>query len=443
MTILEQMAEWVAEEKEPLPQRARQRLAVHLLDTLGAWIGGRATDEGAMLAQLASSTRQPAPLLSRDALDRIVLGVATTRLTEIDDIHMASCTTPGSVVVPTALILSGQVPKPRAETFARALSAGYEAMTRFGAAVDGPALLPRGIWPTYMAAPICSCAVASYLLGLDSERTADALAIALTMTSGAPGRPTGASPRWLLLGLAARAGCEAAIAAAEGYAGDHTLLDGGWLARTHGVKCDTGPLAAAAPGEGPLGALSLKPHCAAKQTIAAIDAFQNLLHAGVAPGAIASVRIAVPPAYAEMIAHRNTGTRVGRITSAAYHLALAAYRPNELDNVARPDLGGHPEVAAFMERVEVIADPSLEQHYPQRWPARLEVRLKDGRSESKLVVDARGDQPRFGEVDVRAKFHRLADHVIGRPAADEMAEACLSATERDDALGALRARFPI
>lgn len=443
MTVLEQMAEWVAEEREPLPQRARQRLAVHLLDTVGAWIGGRATDEGAMLARLASSPRQPAPLLSRGALDRIVLGVATTRLTEIDDIHMASCTTPGSVVVPAALILSGQMPKPRAETFARALSVGYEAMTRFGAAVDGPALLPRGIWPTYLAAPICSCAVASRLLGLDSEKTADALAIALTVTSGAPGRPTGASPRWLLLGLAARAGREAAIAAAEGYAGDHTLLDGDWLERSHGIRCDTRPLLATAASDGGVGAVSLKPHCAAKQTIAAIDAFQNLLHAGVSPDAIASVRIAVPPAYAEMIGHRNTGTRVGRITSAAYQLALAAYCPDELDNIARPDLCAHPEVAAFMERVEVIPDKSLEQHYPQRWPARVEARLKDGRSESMLVADARGDPPRFGEVDVRAKFHRLADRVIGRPAADELAEACLSATERDAALGALRARFPI
>lgn len=443
MTVLEQMAEWVAEDREPLPQRARQRLAVHLLDTVGAWIGGRATDEGAILARLASSPRQPVPLLSRDALGRIVLGVATTRLTEIDDIHMASCTTPGSVVVPTALILSGQMPKPRAETFARALSAGYEAMTRFAAAVDGPALLLRGIWPTYLAAPICSCAVAARLLELDTEKTADALAIALTMTSGAPGRPTGASPRWLLLGLAARAGCEAAIAASEGYAGDRTLLDGDWLERTHGVKCDAGPLATNAHGEGPFGALSLKSYCAAKQTIAAIDAFQNLLRADVTPDAIVSVRIAVPAAYAEMIGHRNTCTRVGRITSAAYQLALAAYCPDELDNVARPDLCARPEVAAFMERVEVIADKSLEQHYPQRWPARVEVRLKDGRCESTLVLDARGDAPRFGEVDVRAKFHRLADRAIGQPAAGALAEACLSATERDDALGALHARVPI
>ena len=121
----------------------------------------------------------------------------------------------------------------------------------------------------------------------------------------------------------------------------------------------------------------------------------------------------------------------------AYQLALAAYRPDELDNIARPNLCADPEMAAFIERVEVVADKSLEQYYPQRWPARVEARLKDGRTESKLVLDARGDPPRFSEIDVRAKFHRLADRVIGDSAANELAEACLAATERDDALATL------
>jgi 2-methylcitrate dehydratase PrpD len=443
-TVLEQMAAWIVAGRDvPLPQTASERLSIHLLDAVGAWIAGGATEEGILLARLISSPAHPAPLLSRSPLDRVVLGVATTRLTEIDDIHMASCTTPSSVLVPAALILSAHMPKPNAGAFASALSAGYEAMTRFGAAVNGPALLPRGFWPTYLVAPLAACALASRLLGLNAEKTAHALAVALTMTSGAPGRPSaGASPRWLLLGLAARTGCEAAIAAAEGYAGDHTLLDGDWMERTHAIKCDAGPLLAAASGDGAVGALSLKSYCAAKQTISAIDAFQNLLRSGVIPDAVVSVRIAVPPAYAEMIGHRNTGTRVGRITSAAHQLALAAYRPNELDSVARPNLSAEPQIAAFMGRVEVVADKSLEQYYPQRWPARVEAQLKDGRRESKLVLDAPGDPPRSGEVDARAKFHRLADRVIGNAAAKELVEACLGATEQDEALATLCAKLP-
>jgi 2-methylcitrate dehydratase PrpD len=436
MTVLEEMGAWVAAGGDiELSLSVRQRLSIHLLDTVGAWIAGGVTEEGKMLARLASSPSESIPLFGRQPLDRIALGVATTRLTEIDDIHMPSCTTPSSVVVPTALAIAGHLQRRDAQAFSHALCAGYEVMTRFGLAISGPDILNRGIWPTYLAAPLCAAAVAARLLGLTAEKTANALGIALTMTSGAAGKPIGASPRWLLLGTAARAGCAAALAAAEGYAGDRILLDGDWMIRTHGIPCDPGPLAAAAHGDGAVGALSLKPYCAAKQTIAAIDAFRNLLDQGISPDDIATLRVAVPPAYAEMIGHRNAaGNRTARITSAAYQLALAAYRPDELENIARPNLAGDPEIAAFMDLIKVVPDQTLERHYPQRWPARVEAVMKDGRTETNLILDARGDPSRSSEVDVRAKFHCLADQAIGKLAANELAEACLAATEHDDAL---------
>ncbi len=443
MTVLERIAEWIsAKGDEALSKNIRERLAIHVLDAVGAWIAGRATAEGQMLARLEASPSLPLSVYLSQPLDRIALGVATTRLTEIDDIHMPSCTTPSSVVVPTALIVAGQLQHQDAQTFAQALCAGYETMTRFGEAIDGPSILHRGIWPTYLAAPLCAAAVTARLLNLSAEKTADALGMALTMSSGAPGRPMGASPRWLLLGMAARAGCTATLAAAEGYAGDRDLLDEDWLMRTHGIKCNADPLVAAVQGEGAVAALSLKPYCAAKQTIAAIEAFRNLLAQGISPDEIVSLRVAVPPAYAAMIAHRDaSASRIARITSAAYLLGLAAYRPDSLDDVARPNLAGDPQIAAFMERVKVVPDEALAQHYPKQWPARVEVVLKNGRTQTNLVLDARGDPPRFGEVDARAKFHRLVDAIVGRPAANELAEACLAATERDEALAILCARF--
>ena len=423
MTVLEQMGVWVTAGGDDLrPQRVRQLLATHLLDTVGAWIAGSVTGEGEMLARMESNPSQPLSILGRQPLDRIALGVATTRLTEIDDIHMPSCTTPSSVVVPTALVIAGRMPRPDARAFAYALSTGYEVMTRFGAAIAGPSILSRGIWPTYLAAPVCAAAVAARLLQLPAEKTANALGIALTMTSGAAGRPQGASPRWLLLGLAARAGCSAALAAAEGYEGDRKLLDDDWMMRTHGINCEAGPLVSATQVDGAVGVLSLKPYCAAKQTIAAIDALRNILGQGISPHDIVSLRVAVPPAYAEMIGRRNASeSRIARITSAAYQLALASYRPEELDNVARPNLAGDQEIAAFMARVEAL--------------------LKNGRTEINLVLDARGDPPRSCDLDVRTKFHRLADPVIGNAAANELAEACLAAADKDDALGILCAKF--
>lgn len=441
MTVLDQLAEFIAEGGND-SAKVRECLSLHLLDTIGAWLAGRKTEDGKKLARLESAPGQPIPVWGPQSLDRVALGVATTRLTEIDDIHMPSCTTPSSVVIPTALLLAERLQRRDVRAFTQALSAGYEVMTRFGVCVAGPALLSRGIWPTYLAAPVCAAAVGSRLLGLPADKTANALGIALTMTSGAPGRPLGPTPRWFLLGLAARAGCTSAMAASEGYAGDRTLLDGDWWMRAHGMRFEPRPFVETAQKHGTVEELSLKPYCAAKQTIAAIDAFRDLLGQGLSPTDILAVRVAVPPAYAEMIGHRNVAdSRVGRITSAAYHLALAACRPDELENVARPNLAGDPEIAAFMARVEVIPETSLEQYYPQRWPARVEVALKSGRTEMKLVLDARGDPPRSGDMNVRAKFHRLADPIVGKPAADELEAACLAATDDDGALAVLCAKM--
>jgi 2-methylcitrate dehydratase PrpD len=439
MTVLEQMGEWVsAAGGAVLTESVHQRLAIHLLDAVGAWTAGGATEEGQKLASLESDSSQLVSMLGRQPLDRIALGVATTRLTEIEDVHMPSCTTPSSVVVPTALVIAGQMQRRDARAFAHALYAGYEVMTRFGVAIDGPRVLQRGIWPTYLGAPICAAAVAARLLRLTPNQTANALGMALTMTSGAPGKPIGASPRWLLLGMAARAGCAASLAAACGYVGDLTLLDDDWMSRAHGIQCDGGPLIALARGDGAVGALSLRAYCAAKQTIAAIDAFRNLLQQGISPHDIVAVRVFVPPVYAEMIGNRDAAaSRMARITSIAYQLALAAYRPAELGNIARPNFAGDPQIASFLNRVEIVADKTLEPFYPQRWPAAVEIVMKDGQRKMELVLDATGDPLRSGEVDVRAKFHDLADPSVGKTAANALEEACLLATESDDSLSQL------
>jgi 2-methylcitrate dehydratase PrpD len=443
MTVLEQMGEWVtAAGATALPERVRRRLTTHLLDTVGAWIAGGATEEGQKLASLQSIPSHPISMLGRDPLDRIAVGVAKTRLTEIDDVHMSSCTTPSSVIVPTAIVIAGQMQRRDTRTFAHALFAGYEVMTRFGVAIDGPGILPRGIWPTYLAAPICAAAVASYLLGLTPSQTANALGIALTMTSGAAGKPIGATSRWLLLGTAARAGVAASLAAACGYMGDCTLLDGDWMERAHGIQFNAAPLVAPPQEDGAVDALSCKPYCAAKQTIAAIDAFRSLLAQGVSPQNIVALRAFVPSAYSGMIEARDVAeSRLARITSAAYHLALAAYRPAELVNVARPNLAGDPQIASFMDRVEIIADKSLDPVFPRRWPAGVEVMLKNGLRKMELVLDATGDPMRSSELDLRAKFLTLTDPVIGKSAAAELAEACLLATESDEALAQLCARI--
>jgi 2-methylcitrate dehydratase PrpD len=311
-------------------------------------------------------------------------------------------------------------------------------MARLSLSVSGATILYRGIWPTFFSAPVGAAAVAAPLLGLSAAQTADAIAMALALTSGAAGGHGENSPRFILLGQAARAGVWAALAAAKGYRGDRSLLDGDWLQRSHGIALDPAPLIAPTEGEGAIATISYKPFCAAKQNTAAIDGFRQLL-ARAAADKIASVRVTVPPSYAGMIGQRNAGKgRIERITSTAYQFALAAYRPDLLDDVVRPDLTQEAKIAAFMPKVEVAADAALVSYFPAAYPARVEATLADGETIATLVTDAAGDPARaLSESELRGKFHRLADPVIGAAPADSLAQAALGAVSDDAALAAL------
>ena len=113
-----------------------------------------------------------------------------------------------------------------------AILAGYEAMTRLGRAIDGPAILYRGIWPTYFAAPFGIAAVAARLFRLDARQTANALALALTFAAPGVGHHNAATTsRWLAVGNAARNGLAAAQAAQAGFTSDLNLLDGDFPGR--------------------------------------------------------------------------------------------------------------------------------------------------------------------------------------------------------------------
>jgi 2-methylcitrate dehydratase PrpD len=407
MTVLERVAALVAS-VNPDPAE-RDLLRLHVVDTIGAWHAGQRTPEGVALRGLETA---PVPAMTSGVLDRIAVACATVRLTEIDDIHLPSCTTPSSVMVPVALGLAAALPQPG--DIQAAMAAGYRAMLRLGEAIDGANILYRGIWPTYFTAPFAAATIAARLLGLDKDKTAHALAIALTMSTGGSGRTAPVAPRsgatasrWLLLGNAVRAGCLAALAAERGMTADLTLLDGDWLQATHGIKFDREKLGRIA--EPAVGEISYKPWCSAKQAIAATDAFQRILARGIRPDDISEIIVDVPPPYFPMVSHRAPPEAgLGALTSVACRIGLAAYDPKRLDDVARSATPGARGVTALIGKVTVQADEKLMQHYPARYPARVTVATQAGRN-SELVVDAPGDPGTdYGEASVVAKFRRFA-----------------------------------
>ena len=211
---------------------------LHVMDTVAAFLAGVRTKEGEALSALYGGRADRAELAAAAA--------AIARLSECDDIHLPSCVTPGSVVIPVALALGGSRGE---DEFNRAVAAGYAAGLGLGIAIGGAKALAGGVWPTLLAAPLMAAVTASCLSGHDQDRLAHAMALALAGTSGRLGRPTGTpSGRWFLLGEAVLKGLRASEAAGQGFRGDLTLLSKPWLTAQAGHdEVDIGAFDSSAP----------------------------------------------------------------------------------------------------------------------------------------------------------------------------------------------------
>ena len=413
MTALEQLGASIADlQPQRIDASGRAKLKLHVADTVGAWIAGAHTAEGRAL--IAHRDGLPYTALP----DRVARNCATARLSEIDDIHLASMVTPGSIVVVSALTLARSLPGVAAADIAPAILAGYDAMIRLGRAIDGPTMLYRGIWPTYFAAPFGTAAVVARLLRLDGPQTANALALALSLASPGVGHHNAATTsRWFAAGNAARNGMTAALAARSGFTSDLKLVEGGFLANVYGITPNAAALTDA-PGAPVLDQVSFKPWCAARQTMAATQALREILAGGVSADDITAVHASVLPPHQKMIDHGVTpGDRASHLTSLQYNMAVAALEPAAADDVGQARDALPPSLQAFMGRITVAADDALLASYPAAWPAWVSVTTASGTHE-RTVSQVPGDPTLpFGRDDVAGKFARFVGTVMGADAA--------------------------
>jgi 2-methylcitrate dehydratase PrpD len=399
---LEQLGAFVAGYRAAhLAAPVREKLKLHVADTVGAWVAGMGTTEGRALIRFREESRNA----NASLLDDVAANCALTRLSEIDDIHLAAMITPGSIVVPGALTIAASL-QSSADDLAAAIVVGYEAMIRLGLAIDGPTVLYRGIWPTYFAAPFGIAAVAARLMKLDAIQTAHAHALALTLAAPGVGHHNATTTsRWFAVGNAARNGLTAALAARDGFTSDLNL-PGGFLANVYGLKSDVSRLTDRLGDDLALTNVSFKPWCAARQTMAATQALKEIVADGLDPRDIETIEAHVLPPHLKMIDHGvMAGDRASFLTSVQYHMATAALMP---DAPAAVGLADEPSdaVRSFMGRITVKGDDALLSDYPKVWPARVIVRAQ-GRSHERLVAHVPGDPGRpLQHGDIAEKFCR-------------------------------------
>ena len=376
-----------------------EHLRLHIADTLGMMLQGALLEEGKLAMALGSP---------------LVAWCASARLTEADDIHLTSCTTPGSVVVPTALHLASAGLFETWGDFVAAVLAGYETLIRVGYAIGGPRILARKIWPTLFAAPIGAAAVACRAWRLDPSQTAGALATALAGSTGiAPPAMAPHSSRWIALGSAAQCGVMAAMAVRQGAFGDVRLIESrtGHIA---GVRISSRRLLQQLWTRFLFDETGLKPYPIARQALAAVEACRELT--GRNTRGISAITVRVPSAQARVIDQPGwPANRMQSIAGVQYQIALALLSPEQLMSFDRTppfETKAMRSLAAKVrvQRVRVRADARLETQYPETWPAHVVV-VRSGKRQSMLLSTPRGDARnplRWEDVLSKSAPHRLA-----------------------------------
>ena len=424
MGLLDELAGFITHVTfEGLASETVNQAKLHIFDSLGAGLAGACTEEakanGDLVREMFSATEGkdvpvagfgfPAPLPLA-----LLLSCIGIRLTETDDIDIASCTTPGSVIVPAALLLAFKKGA-KGKEFIEGVVAGYEVLTRLGAAVNGPEIIYRGIWPTSLCGAIGVATVGSKILGLIPEQIKNALAISLVLSTGIAGRIKGGlTSRWLTLGCAAQNGLIACLGAARGFAGDQSVLDA-LFPSVYGLDLKPQILLEGLGKTFQVEKVNLKPYCSARQAIASIEAFRWLLHTHrIAPEAIEDIEVLVPQQYSQMIDRPGfPEDRLGSVTSIRYQLAMAAFYEEDLFDVERKVLRDEKKVHSFMQKIRVKPSDPFTAIYPKKWPGKISLQV-DGKRFEHEVLAPKGDsdQPMTWE-DVEQKTKRLTRPFFG------------------------------
>jgi 2-methylcitrate dehydratase PrpD len=350
------------------------------LDAVACAYAGSATAVGYILRKWGDAS-------AMDDKRRALLMAALTHITETDDLHRASVTHPGCVVVPAALSLGEKLGASN-DQILRAILQGFEAMCRIGASV-GPGHYK--VWHnTATCGPFGSAMAAASLLDLNDEQTLDALGNAGTQSSGFwQFMETGAMSKHLHAGRACESGLLAAELAMQGFTGPAEILEGkkGLFA----AMCDD-PLPdnilLEPDARWQLCLTSIKPWPCCRHTHPLIDCALEL-HQLLADEPIKQVDIKTYRAALD-VCDRPEPESEYQAKFSLYHCVSIALLDGKVGLASfDADARRRSEALRRFTRVEVV-DPYASS-YPDSWGAEVRVITESGQSFKVSRKDCKGD----------------------------------------------------
>lgn len=413
------------------------RAALALADCIGAIVGGAAEPDIASLREqpflapagpslLIGTRRRTTP-----AAAALLNGTAGTAL-EMDEGNQFAKGHPGMHVVPAALAVAATRPAAAGADLLAAIAIGYEAAARVGIATAlNPAMHPHGTWGGIGAA-----VAAQRLAGADAARMRQAMnmAASLGLTTSRRTMLEGGTVRNAFTGMSGQAGVFIGDMLAAGFTADADGV-GQVFGRVAGTGFDPAALTEGLGARWEVARNYFKMHSCCRFNHAALDALDRILagEPGLEADAIAGVEVASyalaaeldDPAPANVLAAKFSvpfavATRV--VTGSSGVESFTATRVAD------------PAIRALAARVSVAEDRAMTAALPDRRPARVALRLKDGRVLAAETATNRGDwSDPYPAAEIRAKYLSLTTRLWRAEAAAAIWDDALALADGDAA----------
>lgn len=384
---------------DDLPKEAVEWARTGLIDYTGVTLAGSTEPSGRIVGAAIEAAEQPGPSLifggnSRTTpLNAALINGTAAHAQDFDDCSNTMGGHPSAPILPAAIAL-GEKLGTGGRALILAYVLGFEAETAIGRGVHLHHY-DKGWHPTATLGVFGATAACAKLLGLDEDKTATALAIAVSLSSGVKAN-FGTMTKPLHVGHASRHGLFAALLAKEGF----TANQGAFEHKQGFFEVFNGKGAYwpekvlskwAAPFDIVDPAIAIKQYPCCASTHPAIDAMITLVdREGLTPEMVKHVDSWTHPSRLQHTNRPDPQSPLDAKFSVQYCVARALMHGKVV--MQHFDDGAYLEkdVRALMRRVTAAPHPEMPVESSDRLGAEIRVELRDGRVLSERVACARG-----------------------------------------------------
>ncbi len=367
---------------------------------------------------------------------------------DFDDTHAAGSLHPGAPVIPAALAAGEMVGASGADVLA-GIIAGYEVTCRVALALPAGEHYDRGFHPTATCGAFGAAAAAARVFGLDAAGVEGALGAVLSQCAGSlQFLVNGAWTKRSQVGWAACNGLMAATLVKEGFKGPTEALEG-----KHGFMRAYAPNPTPERAVQDLGEVwelmntAVKPYPSCRYGHAGIDAALAMRAANdFKPGEIKAITLGLPRSGMMLIGapadkRANPQNTVDGQFSGPFVIS-AALATGAMGWDSYQHLND-PVIRSMLPKVTCEFDPEIEAEFPTNMSGKLTIEAR-GQTFVQKVVVPKGEPSNFlTENELRAKFHGLADAVLGEERAMKLASTVLGIDTTNDVAALARHSAPL